>query len=96
MTSYVDDKSAACHDNFLSAESIPFCKGGSNIMGRVEVGALHMQSFRDSKVIKTNFNRRSTLFLQSSQKRSLIFYEFFCEVGRITARIHNVCMEIHA
>jgi hypothetical protein len=73
MMSYVDDKSAACHVNFLSAESIPFCKGGSIIMGRVDVGVLHMQSFWDSKVIKPNFHRRSTLFLWSWQKSSFIF-----------------------
>ncbi len=47
----------------LSVESKLFCKGGSIILGRIEVGVPHMQSFWDSKVIKTNFNCRSTLFL---------------------------------
>ena len=60
MNSYVDDKSAACHVNFLSAESIPFCKGERIIFDRVEVGVPHMQSFWDSRVMNTNLNRRST------------------------------------
>ena len=41
-----------------------------------------MQSFHDSKVIKTNFNRRSTIFLRSSQKTASFLYEFLCEVGQ--------------
>ena len=56
----VDDKSAACHVNFLSAELIPFCNGERIILGRVKVGVPHMQSFRDSRVINTKINRRST------------------------------------
>ena len=59
------DKLAACHVTFLIAKSMSFCKGGSIIMGRVEVGVPHMQLFWDSNVIKTNINRRSTLFLRS-------------------------------
>ena len=38
MMSYVDDKSATCHVKFLTAELVPFCKGGSIILGRVKVG----------------------------------------------------------
>ena len=89
MTSYVDDKSAACHVKFLSAKLIPFCKGGSIIMGRVEVGVPHMQSFWDLKVIKTNFNHRSTLFLWLSQKTASFLYEFLHEVGQ------NKCANRH-
>ena len=89
MTSYVNDKSGACHVKFLSAKAIPFCKGGSIIMGRVEVGVPYMQSFRDSKVIKTNFNRRSTLFLRPPQKTASFLYEFLHEVG------WNNCVNTH-
>jgi hypothetical protein len=42
-------------------------------MGRVKVGVLHMKPFQDLKVITTNFHHRSTLFLQPSEKGSLIF-----------------------
>ena len=89
MMSYVDDKSAACHVEFLSAKSIPFCKGGSIIMGRVEVGVPHMQSFHDLKVIKAKFNNKGTLFLWSSQKAASFLYEFLREVGR------NNCANTH-
>ena len=51
-------------------------------MGWVEVEVPRMQSFRDLKVIKTNFNRISTLFLWSSQKAASILYEFLHEVGQ--------------
>jgi hypothetical protein len=43
VTSYVDDKSTACHVKSLSAESIPFFKGESIIMVWVKVGVLHMR-----------------------------------------------------
>jgi len=90
MTSYGDDKLAACHVKFLSTESIPFCKGGSIIMGRVKVGVLHMQSFQDSKVTKANVNHISTLFLQSSQKAASFWFEFLHD-----AQILTVCLEMH-
>ena len=47
-----------------------------------EVGALYIQSFHDSKVIKTIFNHRSTLFLRFSQKTDYFLYEFLREVGQ--------------
>ena len=39
-----------------------------------------MKSFCDLKVIKTNVNRRSTMFLRLSQKTASFLYEFLCKV----------------
>ena len=70
MTSSVDDKLAAiCHVKFLSAKSITFYKGGSIIMGWVEVGVLHMRSFQDLKVIKTVLIAEAHYFYNHHKKQ---------------------------
>jgi hypothetical protein len=91
---YIDDKSAACHVNFFSVDSTPFCIVRSIIMGRVKVGVRHMQSFWDSKVLKTNVNHRSTFFLHRHKKTASFLYEFLCEVGQNNCGIHTVRVEI--
>ena len=66
MTSYIDDKSAACHVNFLSAKSKPFCKGGSIIMGWVRRGLSGSTAYAvvlGFEGHKNKFNRRNTLCL---------------------------------
>jgi hypothetical protein len=41
-----------------------------------------MQLFHDSKLIKTNFNCRSTLFLWSPQKKTAQFFPFLHKLGQ--------------
>jgi hypothetical protein len=77
------------HGKFLGAKSIPFCKGGSITIGRVEVGVLHMQSFWDSKVIKKVLIVEAHYFYDRHQKAASFLYEFLREAGQ------NNCANTH-
>ena len=53
-------------------------------MGQAEVGVLHMQSFRDSKVLykKQILIVEAHYFYYRHKKAASFLYEFLCEVGQ--------------